>query len=52
LVDLSGEKSNQIFDELASWEEMLKGSSLVDAVPAAKAKRKSVGASVKSGDAV
>jgi hypothetical protein len=28
LVDLSGEKSNQIFDELASWEEILKGSSL------------------------
>jgi hypothetical protein len=29
-VDLSGEKSNQIFDELANWEEVLQGSSLVD----------------------
>jgi hypothetical protein len=28
LGDLSGEKSNQIFDELANWEEVLKGSSL------------------------
>jgi hypothetical protein len=25
LVDLSGEKSNQIFEELAIWEEVLDG---------------------------
>jgi hypothetical protein len=40
-VGLSGEKSNQIFDELASWEEILKDSSLVDAAPATKAQRES-----------
>jgi hypothetical protein len=28
LVDLSGEKSNQIFDELAIWEEVLKDAAL------------------------
>jgi len=28
MVDLSGKKSNQVFDELADWEEVLKGSSL------------------------
>jgi hypothetical protein len=28
LVDLSGKTSNQIFDELANWEEVLKGASL------------------------
>jgi hypothetical protein len=52
LVDLSGEKSNQIFVELANWEKILQGSSLVDPVPATKAQRESVDASVKSGDAV
>ena len=52
MVDLSGEKSNQIFDELANWEEVLQGSSLVDPVPATKAKRESVDASIKSGAAV
>jgi len=35
LVDLSGKRSNQIFDELASWEEALKGSSLTDPTPPA-----------------
>jgi hypothetical protein len=52
VVDLSGEKSNQIFVELANWEEVLQGSSLVDPVAATKAKRESVDASIKSGDAV
>ena len=52
MVDLSGEESNQIFVGLANWEEALKGSSLADPVPVAKAKRESVDASVKSGDAV
>ncbi|HEX5998876.1 MAG TPA: hypothetical protein VFZ16_05705 [Hyphomicrobiaceae bacterium] len=51
-MDLSGEKSNQLFVELASWEEVLKGSSLADPLPATKAKRERVDASVKSGDAV
>jgi hypothetical protein len=51
-VDLSGEKSNQIFDELANWEAVLQGSLLVDPVPATKAKRESVDASIKSGDTV
>jgi hypothetical protein len=32
MVDLSGKKSNQIFDELVNWEEALKGSSLVEAI--------------------
>lgn len=35
LVDFSGEKSNQIFDELANWEEVLKGSSLLKPAPPA-----------------
>jgi hypothetical protein len=39
VVGHSGEKSNQIFAELASWEEVLEGSSLADPMPAAKAKR-------------
>jgi hypothetical protein len=52
VVDLSGEKSNQIFVELASWEEVLKGSSLAAPVPATKAKRESVDVSVKSGATV
>lgn len=30
VVDLSGKKSNQVFDELANWEEVLKGSSLAN----------------------
>jgi hypothetical protein len=34
-VDLSGEMSNQIFDELANWEEVLKASSLADPTPPA-----------------
>lgn len=50
LGELSGEKSNQIFVELANWEEVLKGSSLARPVPATKAKRESIDASVKSGD--
>lgn len=33
MVDLSGESSNPIFDELASWEEVLKGSSLATPIP-------------------
>lgn len=33
VVDLSGKKSNQIFDELANWEEALKGSSLANPTP-------------------
>jgi hypothetical protein len=35
MVDLSGKKSNQIFDELANWEEALKGSSLTNPAPPA-----------------
>jgi hypothetical protein len=49
----SQEKSRtRFFDELSNWEEVLQGSSLVDPVPATKAKRESVDASIKSGDAV
>jgi site-specific DNA recombinase len=35
LVDLSGEKSNHILDELANWEAVLKGSSLANPTPPA-----------------
>lgn len=35
MVDLSGEKSNQIFDVLANWEESLKASSLANLTPPA-----------------
>jgi len=35
MVDLSGKTSNQIFDELANWEETLKGSSLANPTPPA-----------------
>jgi hypothetical protein len=52
MVDLSREKSNRIFDELANWEAVLQGSSLADPAPATKAKRERVDASVKSGEAV
>jgi hypothetical protein len=52
MVDLSREKSNRVFDELANWEAVLQGSSLADPAPATKAKRERVDASVKSGEAV
>jgi hypothetical protein len=35
LVELSGKRSNQIFDELANWEEVLKSFSLANPTPPA-----------------